>query len=111
MGVFSKLLGSDSVIKAGLSGIDALIYTDQEKSEMKAKFLKLYEPFKIAQRYISLVCVVPYASAWFITFVASFWLNIDAQKELLKGDMGTIVAVIVGFYFLGGAAGSIKLKK
>lgn len=104
MGIFAKLLGSDNVISAGLRGIDALVYTDQEKSEMKAKFLKLYEPFKVAQRYISIICVVPYTSAWFITFIVSFFTDVSAQREVLEtGNMGVIVAVIVSFYFAGGA--------
>ena len=111
MGIFGKILGSDNVIKAGLRGIDALIYTDQEKSEMKAKFLKLYEPFKIAQRYLAIIFGIPYASAWFITFIVSFFIDVSPQIELLKGDMGMIVTVIIGFYFAGGVVDGGFRKK
>ena len=111
MGILGKLLGSDSVIKAGISGIDALVYTDQEKSESKKAFLKLYEPFKVGQRYISLVCVVPYTSAWFVTFLASFFIDVSPQLDLLKGDMGMIVTVIIGFYFAGGVVDGGFRKK
>lgn len=103
MSIFSKLLGSDKIIDAGINGIDAIFYTDQEKAENKKAFLKLYEPFKVAQRYLALIFSIPYVTAWLITFVASFWLNVDKQIELLTGDIGTIVGIIIGFYFLGGS--------
>lgn len=104
MGVFQKLFGSDSVIQAGIDGIDAVVFTDEERSRAKQEFLKLYVPFKIAQRYLAIICAVPYVSAWFITFLASFSMDITKQLALLNGDMGSIVFAIVGFYFLGGAA-------
>jgi len=50
MGILSKLFGSDKIIDAGINGIDAMVFTDQEQSNAKLAFLKLYEPFKIAQR-------------------------------------------------------------
>lgn len=103
MSIFSRLLGSDKIIDAGINGIDAIFYTDQEKAENKKAFLKLYEPFKVAQRYLALIFSIPYVTAWLITFVASFWLNVDKQIELLTGDIGTIVGIIIGFYFLGGS--------
>ena len=109
MGLFSKLLGSDSAIDAGIKGIDAIFYTDQEKAENKKAFLKLYEPFKVAQRYIALIFCIPYALMCAVTFGASFFRDVTTQKELLMGDIGTIVGIIVAFYFLGGSlAGGFK---
>jgi len=102
MGIFSKLLGSDKVISAGISGIDAMFYTDEERAEGKIKLLKAYEPFKIAQRYLALIYCVPHAFASLITFIASFWVDVSDQVELLSGNMGMIALVIVGFYFAGG---------
>ena len=75
------------------------------------KFLKLYEPFKVGQRYLALIFGVPYASAWFVTFIASFFIDVAPQMELLKGDMGMIITVIIGFYFAGGAIPNMRGKK
>ena len=109
MGIWARLFGSDNVIQAGIDGIDAVVFTPEEKSRAKQAFLKLYVPFKIAQRYLAIIFSVPYAAAWLITFLASFSMDITKQLELLNGQMGSIVFAIVGFYFLGGAAeGALK---
>lgn len=104
MGILGKLFGKDSVIEAGISGIDKVVFTDEEKSDAKLLFLKAYEPFKIAQRLIAMTVIPPYVLAWFITFgIRATGRDITQLLELLKGDMGTIVAIIVTFYFGGGA--------
>ena len=107
MNILGKLFGSDKVIDAGIKGIDAIVYTDEEKAKSKLALLKAYEPFKLAQRFLALIFGVPYAAAWSLTFLASFWLDVGKQMELLSGDMGLANALILGFYFGGGAAESI----
>jgi hypothetical protein len=113
MGFFSRLFGSDKIIDAGVNGIDAMIFTDEEKSNAKMQFLKLYEPYKLAQRYLALIYSIPYALAWLVTFIASFFIDVALQIELLKGDAFYINIVILSFYFGGGAAEGIvgKFKK
>ncbi|QZI90438.1 hypothetical protein MYOV003v1_p0114 [Vibrio phage 207E48.1] len=49
-GIFSP----DKLIDKVSRGVDKLVYTDEEKSNTFERMLRLYEPFKIAQRYISL---------------------------------------------------------
>ena len=107
MGFFSKLFGSDKIIDAGVNGIDAMFFTDEEKSNAKMQFLKLYEPYKLAQRYLALIYSIPYALAWLVTFIASFFVDVALQIELLKGDAFYINIVILSFYFGGGAAEGI----
>ena len=113
MGFSSRLFGSDKIIDAGVNGIDAMIFTDEEKSNAKMQFLKLYEPYKLAQRYLALIYSIPYALAWLVTFIASFFVDVALQMELLKGDAFYINIVILSFYFGGGAAEGIvgKFKK
>jgi len=113
MGFFSRLFGSDKIIDAGVNGIDAMIFTDEEKSNAKMQFLKLYEPYKLAQRYLALIYSIPYALAWLVTFIASFFIDVALQIELLKGDAFYINIVILSFYFGGGAASGVveKFKK
>lgn len=112
MGVLGKLFGSDKVIDGIVKTGDALILTNEERLDWHAKFLKLYEPFKIAQRLLAMTFGIPYAIAWVITFIASFFVDdVSAQMALLSGDMGTIVMVIVGFYFGGGMIESFVSRK
>jgi len=112
MGVFSSLFGSDKIINAGIDGLDAIVFTDEEKSKAKQEFLKLYEPFKLAQRYLAVIFSIPYVLAWIITFITSFFIDVTKQLELLNGDVGSIVFAIVSFYFLGGVAnGILKSRK
>lgn len=104
MSIWGKLFGKDSVIEAGISAGDKLFFTPEEKADYKLMFLKAYEPFKLAQRLIAMTVVPPYVLAWFITFgIRATGRDIAQLLELLSGDMGTIVAIIVTFYFGGGA--------
>jgi hypothetical protein len=58
MSIWTSLFSSPSVIKKAADGIyngvDAAIYTDQEKASGFMGMLKGYEPFKIAQRLLML---------------------------------------------------------
>ena len=70
MGIWASLFSSPSVIKKAADGIyngvDAAIYTDQEKAAGFMGMLKGYEPFKIAQRLLMLVVTIPYVLIWFL---------------------------------------------
>lgn len=121
MSIWGKLFGSDSYIDAGIKGIDAMVFTDEEKSSKKLLFLKLYEPFKLAQRYLAMTFCPVYAFTFVITvllevaniFIVAFTtksLNTDVMYRLLGGDMATMVIVILSFYFGCGAAEGIINK-
>ena len=70
MSIWASLFSSPSVIKKAADGIyngvDAAIYTDQEKAAGFMGMLKGYEPFKIAQRLLMLVVTIPYVLIWFL---------------------------------------------
>ena len=115
MGILGKIFGSTKAIgdltEGIYNGVDKLVYTEQEKAENFQKVIKLYEPFKLAQRYLSLAFCVPYSAAWLATFIASFFLDdISTQLNLLSGTMGNIVLAIVAFYFAGGVVSGLKGK-
>jgi len=108
MGVFGKLFGKDTVVEAGISGIDKIFHTEEEKSDAKLAFLKAYEPFKLAQRMIAMTVIPPYVLAWLFTFVAKWYgHDIDGLLKLLQSDMGTMASIVIFFYFGGGAAEGI----
>ena len=109
MNVLSRLFGNSKVVQAGIDTIDAVFYTDEEKAEGKKDLLKAFEPFKIAQRLLALIFSIPYALAWSGTFIVScFGIDVSAQERILAGTMGSIVIVIVGFYFTGGVINTIN---
>ena len=114
MGIWNSLFGNDTIIKAGIDGIDAMVFTDEEQSNAKMTFLKLYEPYKIAQRYIAMTFCPAYIFCWILTFVVEIFdifmvkdLNTETLYKLLQGDVSTMVVLILGFYFGGGAAEGI----
>lgn len=108
MGIWSNLFGTENVVNKVVDGIydglDASIYTAEEVVSDRKQLLKLYEPFKLAQRLIALTFCIPYMLAWSVTFFASFFIDVKGQVDMLLSPVGpaTIVAVIVGFYFYGG---------
>lgn len=115
MGILGKLFGSDEVIKKTtegiFSGVDKAILTNEEKLDYNLAVMGMYEAFKVAQRLLALIFGIPYALAWFVTFVVSFFQDVTQQILLLKGTMGEIVLAIVAFYFLGGVAnGYISIR-
>ena len=117
MGIFSTLFGRKKVIDAGINGIDAMVFTDEEKSSAKMAFLKLYEPYKIAQRYIAMTFCPAYIGCWVLTFlieVADIFmvkdLKTDTLYKLLQGDVAVMVLLILGFYFGGGAVEGVINK-
>lgn len=119
MGFWSGLFGSGDTVSKGFDLVDEAFYTDQEEAEttikkMSAKelILKAYEPFKLAQRYMMIIVGVPYVTAWVVTFLASFFVDVATQITILDGKMGVVFLSIASFYFGGGLLeGAIKAVK
>lgn len=115
MGIFSRMFGTEKAVDAGISALDKVFYTTEEKAdhslrmmEAKSAFLKSYVPFKLAQRFLAMIYSIPYALAWLATWAASFFMDVTVQKELLSdSDIAMANLIILGFYFGGGAAESI----
>lgn len=117
MGIFGSIFGSDTVIETAVKGIyngvDNVVYTEQEKAEMRQRswdrherLLKLYEPFKRTQRVLAFLVGVPYVGAFLIA-VGIFLLGSAEEAKLLasfiNSVLGTPFSLIIGFYFAGGA--------
>ena len=114
MGIWNTLFGNEKIIDAGIDGIDAMVFTDEEKSSAKMAFLKLYEPFKIAQRYLAMTFCPAYVFVWMtactievVNILTPKVYNTDKLFNMLQGDMGLAVGLILGFYFGGGAVEGI----
>lgn len=124
MSIMSWILGGadvkEKIVDGIYNGVDKMVYTDEEKKDNHAVFLKLYEPFKVAQRYLSLIFSVPFALLHTLVFSmrVAFWDNpaLQASMKIIQGDinesLGLIVLTIVGFYFAGGVVeGGLKAFK
>ena len=116
MGIVSKIFGSEKIIEGGLNGLDKIILTDEEKIDAKLSFLKLYEPFKLAQRLLawlfSSVFLGVYLLAVTIWMMGAFTENLDRAGFLMAialelaewntNTLGTAISLIIGFYFASG---------
>jgi uncharacterized membrane protein len=117
IGIIGKILGSDKIISKGMDLIDSMHTSETEaieaKTAQKVELLKNYAPFKIAQRYLALM--------FGFTFLLSFFLVLTMTMlgvgntfvittVLSDFYIGEIMLLIIGFYFGGGLAESIRRK-
>lgn len=118
IGILTKILGSGDVIKQGMSLIDDMVVTSEEeiaaKSKAKTDLLAAYQPFKLAQRYLALM----FAFTFLLCFAITLGMTLAGKGDIegvkvILGDfwIGEIMLVIVGFYFGGGLAESVRNKK
>ena len=113
--------GVGKVIDAVIDTGDALVYTDEEKAkanqlrvETKLKMLPLFEPFKLAQRYIAFAFTFNFILAFWAAIILFIWYpsHLDGLLNLVAVyQLGWIMLAIVSFYFGSGAIDSIKRKK
>lgn len=87
-----------------------LALSDEQKVDNYQALVSMYEPFKLAQRYLALFVVLPWSTACFATFIASFFTDVSQQQAILSSHWGIASGLIIAFYFGGGAARSIVNK-
>lgn len=127
MGILANIFGTGEVLKKGLDLIDEAWTSDEEKAENEAKIidaktnakatlLNAYAPFKLAQRYLALMFSFVYLFIMINGILGALygWVSMDAVNEAKRFAnemwLGEIILLIVGFYFGGGLAESIKKK-
>ena len=112
MSWLGNLFTNDNLIDSAVAGVDKLIFTQQEKADYLLRFLKAYEPFKIAQRLLALafssvflfIFLIAVAMFLYGTAIMEEFFVLQAY-ELMKWNistLGTAVSLIIGFYFAGG---------
>lgn len=125
MSFWGKLFGTDEAIKGAVGavkdGLDALVYTDEEKATDAAKersearsmlvgWMEATQGQNLARRLISLcitsVWLIQYIVAQLALSIAVFWTDKARElNELAKintqnaNDMGGAVMLILAFYF------------
>ena len=120
LAILGKILGSEAVISKGMDLIDDMHTSSEEeiaaKSKAKIDLMNAYAPFKIAQRYLALMFAGMFLFIMANGVVGALYGvidmdNVEAAKNFAS-DMwlGEIMIAIVGFYFGGGLAESVKKK-
>ncbi|WP_211828680.1 hypothetical protein [Kistimonas asteriae] len=130
MSLFGRLLGSKKAVDGIYKGVDALVYTDEEKANYYLRLLKAYEPFKVAQRLTALMVGIPFVLIWILCalmIAISAFLEPCSTDQVCRASilpmrakelatlnnetLGTPFALIVTFYFAGGAVeGALRAK-
>ena len=119
--VIMKILGSGNVVEKGMALIDNMHTSTEEevaaKSKAKTDLLAAYAPFKLAQRYLALMFTAMFLFIMANGVVGALYgviemENVEAAKDFASSMwLGEIMLAIVGFYFGGGLAESVRSKK
>jgi hypothetical protein len=116
---FSSLAGNSSILSKAVSGIDMLVFTEEEQKQYAVKqqelYLKLEEqvnkqstPRALSRRYIALLIVIPYMSLATGTCIAALVAdNLTIAAEILATLMLPFTSVILFYY---GTQGISTLK-
>jgi len=115
MGILSFLAGNsksvDKIVSAGINGVDAMFYTDEEKAQHRAKMQELYFKFveisateSTAQSISRRMICLPVVYTWLILVVLNvaltvFMPELDATAILETiSYMNTPALASIGFY-------------
>lgn len=117
IGVIGKILGSDKIISKGMDLIDSMHTSETEaieaKTAAKVELMKSYAPFKLAQRYLALMFAGTFLVSFFLVLgmtMLGYGNTFMIQTVLDDFYIGEIMLLIIGFYFGGGLAESIRRK-
>ena len=112
------MFGSEQIIEGAMSGLDKLVYTDEEeadtnlkRAELHIRTLNAYEPFKITQRFLALMFSGAFLIAFLSAIVVSFMPSMTVQPivDIVKTFwIGEITLAIISFYFGAGVVESIN---
>lgn len=111
MGILGKIISPEKLVDGIGKGVDKFFDGQGDKAERFTELLKLYEPFKIAQRILAFMFTGVYLFSHLMALTILYW---DKELSTLIWDKTNdnllyIVLTIVAFYFSGGVInGAIK---
>ena len=129
MGFFSNVFGNKEVVNKAVDGIyqgiDKAILTDEEKldfknldkemflkgAELKIKLNESFHPYKLMQRFIALLFVVPFIVFYCIGMLYLIKGHKDIADVIFNYNtktMGTTVMMVVTFYYSGSILDKLK---
>jgi len=115
--VLARIFSPKKLGESLISGIDKAILTNEEKLDYMQKMLVLYEPYKLAQRILAIMFSGAFLLIHLLTAISHFIYvlrdknteKVISLYEFNNDSLGTLVMIIVGFYFAGGVLeGTVK---
>lgn len=108
-----SLFSSDNHENKTLELIDESFLTDDEKSKRKLEMYSMRTGFKKAQRVIAFAFVFNFTLSYWIVFLMTLFEMDTSNILLIIGafNIGTIMSIIVAFYFGGGVIDSWNRKQ
>ena len=108
--IIGKIFNPEKLGDSIISGVDKAILSKEEKLDYMAKFLKLYEPYKLAQRILAIMFSGVFLLVHLLIFIVHLTLltlekSVDHITPLYtynNDSLGTVVLIITSFYFCGG---------
>jgi hypothetical protein len=98
---FKGLLGSKSIVEAGIAGIDKAILTEEEQRDLQLKFIEATLPMNVARRFIAIAITVMWvvAGLWIMVLLTQESALIVTAKEFATYYIVPSFVVLVSFYF------------
>lgn len=112
-GFVKGLLSSEKIIDSGISAIDKMALTEEEKKELQIKYVEISMPMNRTRRLITLFVLPIWAfhvgigTALFLTEAANF----SDFMAYMNTNITLPFSVIIGFYFFNERYGnSLRTK-
>jgi hypothetical protein len=103
MEIFKRIFGTSDIMKQGVDMIDNSFYTKQEKAQSHKDFLKLYIPYKLAQRVLAFSVIGVFLFS-FLTIFIMIILNLDVTtliKTVNSFGLPYLTGMVMTYYFAG----------
>lgn len=108
--ILTKIFNPGKLGESIISGIDKAILSKEERLDYMQKMLVLYEPYKLAQRILAILFSSVFLFVHLIVAITHFIYvlrgfepkNIIELYTFNNDSLGTIVLIIISFYFAGG---------
>ncbi len=126
MGIFSWLTGNskaaETAVDGAVKGLDALFFTEEEKSQASQKILELKIDYAKHTAFMSVsrrVIVVSVCAVWTLSVILMLALGLfaGADSVMFKAIKTVLVdvvmqpfSIIIGFYFLAHVASKARGK-
>lgn len=106
--IFGSSKNTETIVEGAVKGLDALVFTDEEKSEVNAKlgdwflkYLAATQPQNLARRLIAVI-VTALWSLLILAGVGVYKWDKDYSFfifDTLRDTVNTPFSIIIGFYF------------
>lgn len=111
MGILGKILNPEKLVDGIGKGVDKFLDGQGDKANRFTELLKLYEPYKLAQRVLSFMFVGVYLFSHLVA-LGTLYFDKELATEIWSNtneNLFYIVLTVAAFYFSGGVVnGAIK---